>query len=99
MRATNTSQFVPLDRANNQARANAVRATFEGADEQAARQIEGARDAVATRQLRGLRSAGFVEKKPVQAAMEAAIKRHQGNPATQKALMEAASEIPEFRTA
>lgn len=92
-------QLQPRAAANNAARAKAIRETFEGADDAAAMSIRAERDQAATEALRGLRTAGFVERRPIQQALEAAIKRHQGNPATQKALQEVLAEMPEIRTA
>lgn len=98
MRST-VGGFDQLDSAANTARAEAIRKTFEGASPQAASGIRAARDQAANAALDMLPNAGFVEKKGIQAALKDAIKKNQGNPATQAALQDALKQMPDIRTA
>lgn len=98
MRST-VGGFDQLDSAANTARAEAIRRTFEGASPQAAAGIRATRDQAASNALNMLPNAGFVEKKGIQAALKDAIKKNQGNPATQAALQDALKQMPDIRTA
>lgn len=93
------TQLAELSSQNNAARANAVRSTFNGADDASIASIKASRDAAAQQSLRGLSKAGSVDTAPVRKAIESAVTRHQGNPATQAALRQILGEMPEIKTA
>lgn len=91
--------FDLLDSANNTARAEAIRKTFEGGTTASASAIKAARDQAAEQALAALPNAGAISKKPIQLAIQGAIDAHKGNPATQAALRDALAQMPEIQTA
>lgn len=94
-----TTQLADQAAGNNAARAQAIRQTFEGADDASIASIRAGRDAQAGQVLGGLSGAAAPDMAPFRQAIESGISANQGNPAAQKALQEVLSEIPEVTTA